>query len=69
MKKTKQKNKKYKTKQLKKRNKTPVKKSNHKYLCCTNLLLIISMFFSYTKLKQEGLNPQINSNISWQRHL
>jgi membrane-associated HD superfamily phosphohydrolase len=57
MKKTKQKNKKYKTKQLKKRTKTPVKKSNHKYLCCTNLLLIISMFFFLYKTKTRRPQP------------
>jgi membrane-associated HD superfamily phosphohydrolase len=46
--KNKQKNKKHKTKQLKKKNQ---KNTYHKYLCYTNLLLIISMFFFLYKTR------------------
>lgn len=41
---------------LKKKNKRPAIKTYHKYLCYTNLLLIVSLFFiQYTRSKRKTI--------------
>jgi hypothetical protein len=57
MKKPKKKNTKHKIKQLKKKNQKSQKNTRHKYLCYTNLLLIISMFFFLYKTKTRRPQP------------